>query len=86
MAPESQQNPWTLWSAGRLRRVHGDFLSSLEPSLKIELSPLGLVLCCHASPESDELPIITPGTPDEVIAAVLASTPASLVVAGHTHM
>jgi len=30
--------------------------------------------------------IITPGTPDEVIAAVLASTPASLVVAGHTHM
>ena len=38
------------------------------------------------SPQSDELPIITPGTPDEVIAAVLASTPASLVVAGHTHM
>ena len=51
------------WSAGRLRRVHRDFLSSFEPSLEIELSPLGLVLCCHASPESDELPIITPGTP-----------------------
>src|SRR5438445_4442654 len=74
--------PMDTWSAGRLRRVHRDFLGSFEPSLEIELSPLGLVLCCHASPESDELPIITPGTPDEVIAAVLASTPASLVVVG----
>ena len=47
--------PMDTWSAGRLRRVHRDFLGSFEPSLEIELSPLGLVLCCHASPKSDEL-------------------------------
>jgi len=47
--------PVDTWSAGRLRRVHRDFLGSFEPSLEIELSPLGLVLCCHASPKSDEL-------------------------------
>jgi hypothetical protein len=44
------------------------------------------VLCCHASPTSDEVPIITPATPDEVIVEALASTQASMVVAGHTHM
>src|SRR2546422_6829810 len=42
--------PMDTWSAGRLRRVHRDFLSRFETSLEIELSPLGLVLCCHAAP------------------------------------
>jgi predicted phosphodiesterase len=32
------------------------------------------------------VPIITPATPDEVIVEALASTQASMVVAGHTHM
>jgi hypothetical protein len=50
------------------------------------VNELGLVVCCHAGLESDELPIITPATLDEVIAEALACTQASLVVAGHTHM
>ena len=44
------------------------------------------MLCCHAGPDSDEVPIITPATPDEVIAEALASTEAGVLIAGHTHM
>jgi hypothetical protein len=44
------------------------------------------VVCCHAGLDSDEVPIITPGTPVEVIAAAVAAAHGKLVVAGHTHM
>jgi len=74
------------WPASMLSRAHRDFLSSFERAVEVAVNGLGLVVCCHAGPENDELPIITPATPDEVIAAALASTQASLIVAGHTHM
>jgi predicted phosphodiesterase len=74
------------WPANLLSRAHRDFLSSFEPVVEVDVDGLGLVLCCHAGPASDEVPIITPATPDEVIAETLASTEASVVVAGHTHM
>jgi putative phosphoesterase len=74
------------WPARLISRAHRDFLSSFEPAVAIEVDGLGTVLCCHAGPDSDELPIITPATPDEVIAEALLITRASLVIAGHTHM
>ena len=74
------------WSASMLSRAHRDFLSSFERTVEVAVEGLGLVVCCHAGPDSDDVPIITPATPDEVIAEALASTKASLVVAGHTHM
>ena len=74
------------WPASMLSSAHRDFLSSFEPTVNTDIDGLGLVLCCHAGPDSDEFPIITPATPDEVIAEALASTEANLVIAGHTHM
>jgi putative phosphoesterase len=74
------------WAASLLSRAHRDFLSRFEPTVEVAVNGLGLVVCCHASPDSDELPIITPATPDEVIAEALASTKSRLIVAGHTHM
>jgi len=75
-----------LWPASMLGRTHRDFLSSFEPSVEVAVDGLGIVVCCHAGLDSDELPIITPATPDEVIAEALASADGRLVVAGHTHM
>ena len=74
------------WPARQLSRAHRDFLSGFEPVVEVAVEGLGRVLCCHASPTSDEVPIITPATPEEVIVEALASTQASVVVAGHTHM
>lgn len=74
------------WPASMLSRADRDFLSSFEPAVEVVVDGLGVVVCCHAGLDSDELPIITPATPDEVIAEALALARGSLVVAGHTHM
>jgi putative phosphoesterase len=75
-----------LWPATILNRTHRDFLNKFEQVVEVQVNGLGLVVCCHAGLDSDELPIITPATPDEVIAEALASAHGNLVVAGHTHM
>ena len=72
--------------ASMINRTQRDFLSTFEPSVEIAVDGLGLVVCCHAGLDSDEVPIITPGTPGAVIAEALASAHGGLVVAGHTHM
>jgi len=69
-----------------LSRIHRDFLSSFEPAVEVTVDGVGPVVCCHAGLDSDEVPIITPATPDEVIAEALADAHGRLVVAGHTHM
>ena len=79
-------NPSDLWLASMLNRTHRDFLSTFEPSVEVEVDGLGVVVCCHAGLDSDEVPIITPATPDDVIAEAVAAAHGSLVVAGHTHM
>jgi len=65
-------NPTDLWLASVLNRSHRDFLNSFEPSVDVAVDGLGPVVCCHAGLDSDEVPIITPATPDEVIAEALA--------------
>ena len=74
------------WLASMLNPSHRDFLSTFEPSVELDVDGLGLVVCCHAGLDSDEVPIITPGTPDDVIVDALAGAHDRLVVAGHTHM
>jgi len=74
------------WPASMLSHAHRDFLSGFEGSVELAVNGLGSVVCCHAGLDSDELPIITPATPEEVIVHALASTHADIVIAGHTHM
>ena len=74
------------WPASMLSRIHRDFLSKFEPAIEVSVDGLGPVVCCQAGLASDEVPIITPATPDEVIAEALAAARGRLVVAGHTHM
>ena len=47
---------------------------------------LDRVLYCHASPRSDDRPILTDASPQERFDEALAGVDARLVVAGHTHM
>lgn len=74
------------WPASMLSRSDRNFLSKFEPTVEVVVDGLGSVVCCHAGLDSDELPIITPATPDGVIAEALTSANDRMVVAGHTHM
>lgn len=75
-----------VWPASMLSRIHRDFLSTFEPVVEVTVDGLGSVVCCHAGLDSDERPIITPATPDNVIVEALSDARGRLVVAGHTHM
>jgi diadenosine tetraphosphatase ApaH/serine/threonine PP2A family protein phosphatase len=85
-ASASQPNRWIYGPARLLQQTHRDFLDQFEAFVELRVDRIGLVVCCHASPGSDEMPIITPATPDAEIARALSNTGADLVVAGHTHM
>jgi putative phosphoesterase len=61
------------------------FLRSLPLTFEAQVDGLGRVLFCHATPRSDE-EIVTPLTPDERLAEIVAGVEADVVVAGHTHM
>ena len=54
-------------------------------AIELDVSGLGRVLFCHATPRSDE-EIITRLTPDAAVAEALVSTGADVVVCGHTHV
>jgi putative phosphoesterase len=73
------------WVAEAIGREGVAFLRDLPPTHELELDGLGRVLFCHGTPRSDE-EIVTPLTPDERLAEILAGVDADVVVAGHTHM
>ena len=73
------------WAAGKLDREQRDFLASFEPVVALDVEGVGTVLFCHGTPESDE-EIITPETPEPILAEVLARAKSDVVVGGHTHI
>jgi predicted phosphodiesterase len=75
----------TFWCSEQLSEDERRFLGELPETLTLDIEGLGPTLFCHASPRSDE-EIITPETPDDVIAPMLAGVPERVVLCGHTHM
>ena len=73
----------------RLRAALSDeqveFLYGLPERIELELSGVGRVLFCHATPQND-LDIVTPLTPEGRLRRILVGVTADVVVAGHTHI
>jgi predicted phosphodiesterase len=68
------------WVSSQLGAEELAWLGSLPASVSVDD-----VFYCHATPRSDE-EIVTPETPDEELAEMLAGVSERLVVGGHTHM
>jgi putative phosphoesterase len=68
------------WERSRLSDEEVAFLQGQPPTVERDG-----VLYCHATPRSDD-EIVTPATPDERLAEILAGVEQRVVVAGHTHM
>jgi predicted phosphodiesterase len=74
-----------VWAARQLDRHHRDFLAALPETLVVSVQGLGEVLCCHATPRSDE-EIFTAITPAERVRPMLDGVTQRTVVCGHSHM
>lgn len=75
----------THWIATQLSDADQQWIHQWLTTWSIQIPPLGTLLFCHATPESDT-DIVTRRTSDEKIAAHLIETPASVIICGHTHM
>jgi putative phosphoesterase len=74
-----------LWAAARLGPERLERVAQWPSTVELEVTGLGRVLFCHATPSSDT-DILTAATPDPDVTAALAGTTADVVVCGHTHV
>jgi predicted phosphodiesterase len=72
-------------SAALIGRPHRDRLDGLPLTVTLEVTGLGPVLFCHASPRRDDEMVLV-DSPPERWAEVLAGVAEPVVVLGHTHM
>jgi predicted phosphodiesterase len=68
------------WSREQLGADGLAFLENFEPTVEA-----GRVLCCHATPKSNEQ-VILPATPREEVERALEGVDADAVAAGHVHL
>ena len=75
-----QQLATAHWSRDQLGDDGLAFLRGFEPTVAA-----GPLLCCHATPRSNE-EVVLPATPFEDVEAVLADVSAAAVATGHVHL
>ena len=73
------------WVARQLNPEHERLLASWPQTLRLEISGLGEVLFCHATPRSDT-EVFTRFTPEDRLLPVFKGLNVPLVICGHTHM
>ena len=83
-APEQWREP-VRWAAGQLHPEHERLLASWPATLRVEISGLGQVLFCHATPRNDT-EVFTRLTSEERLLPVFEEVNVPVVVCGHTHM
>lgn len=74
-----------VWSAEQLDSSDEETIARWPFTLRIEVSGLGNVLFCHATPRNEN-DIFTRATPDERLLPIFENADAAIVVCGHTHM
>jgi len=77
--------PVVRWTAQQLHAGYERLLGDWPKTLCMEISGLGDVLFCHATPRNEN-DIFTRLTPEEHLRPAFEGVKASLVVCGHTHM
>ena len=73
------------WNAQQLLPEHEHLLASWPLTLRLEMTGLGQVLFCHATPRNDT-DVFTRFTPEEHLLPIFEGLNVALVVCGHTHM
>jgi len=69
-----------LWSREQLGAPGLEFLRGFQPTVEVER-----IICCHATPKSNE-DVILPSTAREDVDRALAGVTAAAVAAGHVHL
>jgi predicted phosphodiesterase len=82
--PETYR-PIIRWTAQQLPEEYKSMLAGWPATVLLEISELGRVLFCHATPRNDT-EVFTRLTPEERLLPIFAGLKVEVVVVGHTHM
>jgi putative phosphoesterase len=77
--------PIIRWNAEQLDPEHQRWLSTWPKTITLEISGLGSVLFCHATPQNEN-DIFTRLTPADRLLPLFENLNAAIVACGHTHM
>ena len=80
-----QYRPIIRWNAQQLPFEHEGLLRTWPKTVRLQISGLGEVLFCHATPRNED-ECFTRSTPEERLLSVFAGIDADMVICGHTHM
>src|SRR5437764_3270326 len=72
-------------NAAQLTPAHEQLLASWPKTLRVEISGLGEVFFCHATPRNDT-DVFTRLTPKDRLLSIFQDLDVPLVICGHTHM
>jgi predicted phosphodiesterase len=84
-AVPEQYRPIICWTAQQLSREYKQLVAGWPKTLRVEVSGVGQVLFCHATP-LNENDIFTRLTPEGRLLPLFEGLNVSVVVCGHTHM
>ncbi len=73
------------WNAAQLHPSESELLAAWPITLCMNMSGIGKVLFCHATPQNPN-DLFTRLTPDDKLVSIIGETDADLLVCGHTHM
>ena len=73
------------WSARQLAPEHEQWIASWPKTVTLQISPLGTVLFCHATPRDDN-EIFVVSTDEALLLPIFDAAKADVLVCGHTHM
>lgn len=73
------------WNAAQLHPSDGELLAAWPTTLNMNMSGIGKVLFCHATPQNPN-DVFTRLTPDDKLVSLIGETDADVIVCGHTHM
>ena len=73
------------WNAAQLHPSEGELLAGWPTTLHINMSGIGKVLFCHATPQNPN-DVFTRLTPDDKLVSMIGEMDADVLVCGHTHM
>jgi diadenosine tetraphosphatase ApaH/serine/threonine PP2A family protein phosphatase len=73
------------WVAGQLNAEHERWIAGWPKTLTVEITGVGRMLFCHATPRNDT-EMFTRITPEQYVLPAFEGVGVPLVVCGHTHM
>jgi putative phosphoesterase len=73
------------WNAAQLQPRDGELLATWPNTLRMEITGVGNVLFCHATPQNPN-DVFTRLTPEDRLVSTFDAADADVVVCGHTHM